>query len=882
MLVWPGKGGRTGDSVCKPSLALATLVWSLVAVAGGAEGFTSRATVVLLTGLPGDVESERTYEDQLQRVLRVLALPEARPDRVFVLADSPDRVRLPDGLAGEVRTGSRAAFLALARDVAARPGPLVVMLWGHGGPQGSKAVFHVRGPRLDAADLAAFAAAAGDRPSRWALYFPGSGVFAQALRGPGRELLSSEHLVTFRSDPVGMELLLEAWRANAGLGFPALAESVGRATGAWYDTQRLARTEEPTLWTAAGPAQLLALAQAAPGPAPAAAASAARARGPEWEGLAAVSAAAFPGADAVVLRRVHRFTLGESPAVVHEVDEFVQVLTEEGESRGDLDVAFWPPDERLAFLDCEVLRPDGTLLRHEVSAAPEAPDASASEYPAAQRRAFSLPGVAPGAILRVHYRSEWRRFPLPHVFLEVPLADELPIVDLGVEVRVGSATPLHFAARGLSTPEPDSHESSYGRTYSWHIGAVPALAREVLGPPDPMPRLLLSTFPDWASFSGWYERLVKLADQVTPEIEAQAAQLVRGRASEREKVIALYDFVTSLRYVAVPLGVNSHRPHAAANVLRNHYGDCKDKANLFNTLLKTQGIAAHLVLVPRFGEAKEAVPGLGFNHAISRVKVDGEWLWADTTDEFARFGLLPPGDPGRKVLVVDGQPTGLLALPEPQASDHRLILRGTLAADPDAATSLELEAHGFADYALRQGARQAAGQGTTRPVIAEVFRPVAGTFALRSQTHASLSALDRAFTWRGEGSFSGLVSQAAPGSRLVRAPFWLPREWEAALHDRHTPLYLNQGYPLQLEERLEIVLPAAGNVRLPALQASQEAPLRYRLEWSQPRPDRVLAALQLELASGELSEAESRSFQSQLRSLSAALAQGGVVELASR
>lgn len=864
----------------KLAAARAVLLSLLVAASGGAEGFTSKATVVLLTGLPGDVESERAYEDQLQRVLGVLALPGAQPEQVFVLTDAPSRVRLPAGLAGEVRGGSRAALLALARDIAARPGPVVVMLWGHGGPQGTKPVFHVRGPRLDTADLAAFAAAAGERVSRWVLYFPGSGAFAAALRGAGREVLSSEHQVAFRSDPVGMELLVEAWRAEPGLAFPALAERVGHATGAWYESQRLARTEEPTHWTA-GSARHLVAPQAASAPAPAPAPGAAT-RGPEWEGLAPVTASAFPGQGAVVLRRVHRITLGASPAVVHEVDEFVQVLTEEGASRGDVDVTFWPPDERLAFLDCEVLRRDGTLLRHEVPGAPELQTAPATEYPAAQRRAFSLPGVTPGAILRVHYRSEWQRFPLPHVFLEVPLADEAPIVDLGVEVRVASTTPLHFAVRGLPTPEPVSQATPSGRSYSWHVAAVPALAREALGPPDPMPRLLLSTFPDWASFSGWYERLIRLADQVTPEIEAQAAQLVSGRVSEREKVLALYDFVTSLRYLAVPLGVNSHRPHAAANVLRNRYGDCKDKANLFNTLLKTQGIAAQLVLVPRFGEATEAVPGLGFNHAISRVKVDGQWLWADTTDELARFGLLPPGDPGRKVLVVDGQSTGLLELPPPRASDHRLVVRGTLAVEQGGAASLELEAHGFADYALRQAARETAGHGSTRPVITEAFRPVAGAFALSSQTHAPPAALDRAFTWRAEGSFSGLVSQAAPGTHVVRAPFWLPREWESALHERRTALFLNQGYPLQLEERFEISLPAAGSVRLPPLQASQEAPLRYRLEWSQPAADRVLASLQLELTSGELTAAETRSFQSQLRSLSAALAQGSVHDLASR
>ena len=53
----------------------------------------------------------------------------------------------------------------------------------------------------------------------------------------------------------------------------------------------------------------------------------------------------------------------------------------------------------------------------------------------------------------------------------------------------------------------------------------------------------------------------------------------------------------------------------------------------------------------------------------------------------------------------------------------------------------------------------------------------------------------------------GLCSTAG-GSRLLRAPFWLPKEWDLALHRRKAGLYLNQGYPLTLEE--EFVVYAAG------------------------------------------------------------------------
>lgn len=889
---------RTANRSCWDGRRLAVAAMAM-AVMGGARfaasaGLTSGATVVVLTGLPGDLESERAYEGDLRRLLAGLARAEARPERVLVLADAPERVSLPEGLPGEVRTGSRDGFLRAARDLAATTGPLVVIAWGHGGVMGNRPVFHVRGPRLTAEDFTTFAQAAGGRPSRFVLYFRGSGAFAQALAGPRREILSSENEVAFKSDPIGLPLLLRVLQGEPDLAFDTLADRVGRATAIWYQEQHLARTEEPTL-RSAGQVRLLATPpKAAPGdfgeasaegtrpaPSPPAGRSGSPAAG-AWKEVRPVDPARFPGTAAVVLSRQTSYTLGDSPALTQEVDEFVQILTEEGESRADIDIAYSPPEERVSFLDCELRRPDGSFERLDPDAIREGATAGPlPEYPAQARRAFSLPGAAPGAILRVHYRSEWKHFPLPHIFLSVPLAEEIPILQAQLEVHVATRTTLHTAFRATAPQTPAISESPHGRSYLWRFQDLPAVPNEVMAPPGRAPELLLSTFPDWASFAAWYRRLIQLADQVTPEIEAQAKSLVQGKTSDLDRVRALYDYVTRFRYVAVPLGVNSHRPHAAARVLENRYGDCKDKANLFNTLLRSQGISADLVLVPRFSEAEPGTPGLGFNHAISRVRVGGEWLFLDTTDPFARFGLLPPGDPGRNVLVVDGQARGLTRLPTPAPDAHRLVLRGRIAVSDLAdgsPTELEASAQGYADYALRLAAREVGPQATTRALLAEILRPVAGAFALGEQSHTAVTGLDEDFVWRAQGASSGILSALSGTERLLRAPFWIPREWETVLAPRRTPLFLNQGYPLRLEQTLDLELPQGSRAAsLPETPGSETGPLRFHLVWDRAGEGRIRALLHLELATGELNLEETHLFQAQARSLLAALAQGARV-----
>ncbi|MCX6911756.1 MAG: DUF3857 domain-containing protein, partial [Verrucomicrobia bacterium] len=343
--------------------------------------------MVLLVGVPGDVESEGNYRDQLQGWID-LAAGSGRVAKVFVLCDDPQAVTLP-GNAGasnqsvvSVLKGDRSSFLSLGGKLAGETNALVLIAWGHGGRQGNKPVLHVRGPRITGADFKEVARQAAAGESRWVLMFRGSGSFANELVGERRQILSSEGETMFSDDPIGMPLPLKIAKEKAELPFQGLAEELGRATEAWYKERNLARTEEPTLWLATDkPRQLIvqgaeevsaqamkpedsktgatntvSVAEPAavvmPGDLPGA-----------WKEIKRVEARKYPEADAVILRRRLSYTLGSSPAIATEQEEFVQVLTPEGKHYGDFDVSYSPPFEDITFQDCEVLRPDGKLVR---------------------------------------------------------------------------------------------------------------------------------------------------------------------------------------------------------------------------------------------------------------------------------------------------------------------------------------------------------------------------------------------------------------------------------------------------------------------------------------------------------------------------------------
>ena len=138
----------------------------------------------------------------------------------------------------------------------------------------------------------------------------------------------------------------------------------------------------------------------------------------------------------------------------------------------------------------------------------------------------------------------------------------------------------------------------------------------------------------------------------------------------------------------------------------------------------------------------------------------------------------------------------------------------------------------------------------------------------------SLQSRLRRLSWQAAGTCVGLFSPTGKGG-LLRAPFWLPKEWDLVLHRRKAGLYLNLGYPLTLEEAFEFALPANAQPSvLPGVKENTTAPLLWRVEWTKIGEGKLAARLRAELARGELTAAETPAVQQQLRELLSALAAG--------
>jgi hypothetical protein len=199
----------------------------------------------------------------------------------------------------------------------------------------------------------------------------------------------------------------------------------------------------------------------------------------------------------------------------------------------------------------------------------------------------------------------------------------------------------------------------------------------------------------------WRDLFVKQMDR-DPTVLAMASQLAAGAATPEERFARAARFVArDVRYVAIELGIGGYQPHRASEILRNRYGDCKDKVCLLLALLGAMGVEGEpaLVRTAEDGMLDTSLVDLGqFDHMIARVKLGDRTVWVDPTATSCASGELPWVDQSTFVLVVGPNGARLELTPTAEAERNELAttLDGSLAPDGGLTGWLTFEGQGQA------------------------------------------------------------------------------------------------------------------------------------------------------------------------------------------
>ncbi|WP_199140883.1 DUF3857 domain-containing protein [Pedobacter sp. ASV12] len=153
---------------------------------------------------------------------------------------------------------------------------------------------------------------------------------------------------------------------------------------------------------------------------------------------------------------------------------------------------------------------------------------------------------------------------------------------------------------------------------------------------DPLGRVQVSEYKSWKDIVDWALQINAYDLSAAPAFNSKVKELKEAAKGNATTYLELATrFVQDqVRYMGIEMGEYSHRPNSPEKVLKQRYGDCKDKSILLINLLKSNGITAYPVYLSTYLKEKTTnllpTPG-AFNHAIVVVEFEGRKIWIDPT-----------------------------------------------------------------------------------------------------------------------------------------------------------------------------------------------------------------------------------------------------------
>ncbi len=377
---------------------------------------------------------------------------------------------------------------------------------------------------------------------------------------------------------------------------------------------------------------------------------------PDW----AVDAAKTPtpanvgDASAVILLDDYLITVDEQNHAVERERYAVRILKPQGREYSHC-VAEYDTDEKLDYFHSWTIGADGRQLQAMDSDFVDKGAYGDADMQATERfRVVQPPGSDPGAVVTCETESHLR----PYMDSEDwQIQAPIPFVNESLELAL---PPGGHYANAWSHHEPMRPDETGENHLRWEIKDMPALDLENLHATPPWEALaarMTVTWGDlavkgsdsqWRAIGLWMDQLEAHRPDPTPEITAEAQQLVAGAPDLYTKLSRVSAYIQkNVRYFVIMKGIGGWQAHYAGDIYRNRYGDCKDKTTLLISMLQAVGIRAYYLHVnSERGVIDPSAPSLIGNHMITAIELpDG------TNDQ--RLRALVKATNGKTLLIFD-------------------------------------------------------------------------------------------------------------------------------------------------------------------------------------------------------------------------------------
>ena len=387
-----------------------------------------------------------------------------------------------------------------------------------------------------------------------------------------------------------------------------------------------------------------------------------------------------------------------------------KVLTEVGrQANGHATVSYQSELSEVQFNYVKTIKPDGSVVEAKVDQPLEVSPPVTQQAPMFSDLKIK---VIPIPALQVGDRVEWEVVTRQHTPLKPGdfWLGGTPIRNLRVlseRITLDLPADRKVMLKLDDDLPPEITEGEGRRIYRWKLSNPKPLKGKILQ----KQLFRVTSFNSWEEVGKWYQDLQKGRDEPTPEIKGLAQKLVEGKTKPKEKFDAIFRHVSqSIRYVGISLGIGGYQAHAAGEVLKNEYGDCKDKHNLLTAMLKAVGVEVYPALIHSSARLESSIPAPDqFNHVVSVVKLGEKWIWADATQEVAPADYVPKVLRGTQALVILPKGARLMETPQefPGGEWRRASMVGKIDEKGNLEAKLTYENRGEAEVSWRQVFRRA-------------------------------------------------------------------------------------------------------------------------------------------------------------------------------
>jgi len=450
---------------------------------------------------------------------------------------------------------------------------------------------------------------------------------------------------------------------------------------------------------------------------------------------------------------------------------------------------------------------------------------------------IKIPGAEDGSLVGYEIMSQGH---IPISGRRFRMEDEIPVRVNELHVSVPSGSLRWFVNH------PDRvvvvSQSSNGAAFrTENRAAIPdesdappfsSLAAEVFVNYDPKGS---SALQSWEEAGHIYHTLFDNGEKPETEIAAEVTALSSGESDALSRINSLYTYVSrQIRYVAIEIGVGGYQPHLPADVYKNKYGDCKDKASLLISMLNKIGLPGYPALVGTRGdvEADPAAPTLAtFDHMIVALPVPADLrsavekfpaydsrnqiLWMDPTSETDPLGQLPEMDQGVFALIAYPERGDLQRIPQapPELNGSEYAINVHLQSDGTGTAEVEAKYFG-ASNSWRHSFYRGRSQSETLKSFEEQVAHYVNQASFRQATIAGTD--DNRQQIKEKFSFGGNFATASTGDGWFFQPLILSGIAVPEVPPRPRQLPLDVGVPFHVKCEYRLELPSGMRIeRIP-------------------------------------------------------------------